>query len=56
MLRDQALMVEVNANVDAWPEPTEEQRQTIGAVAPADRITPAARRLRRLRRRGGGPR
>jgi hypothetical protein len=32
MLRDEALMAQVTANVDAWPEPTEEQRQTIAAL------------------------
>lgn len=32
MLRDQALMAQVTANVDTWPEPTEEQRQTIAAL------------------------
>ncbi len=32
MLRDEALMAEVTANVDAWPDPTEEQRQTIAAL------------------------
>jgi hypothetical protein len=32
MLRDQALMAQVTANVDTWPEPTEQQRQTIAAL------------------------
>jgi len=32
MLHDQTLMAQVTANVDAWPEPTEEQRQTIAAL------------------------
>jgi hypothetical protein len=32
MLRDEALMAQVTANVDAWPEPTEEERQTIAAL------------------------
>ncbi len=32
MLRDDTLMAEVTANVDGWPEPTEEQRQTIAAL------------------------
>jgi len=32
MLRDEALMAQVTANVDAWPDPTEQQRQTIAAL------------------------
>jgi hypothetical protein len=46
MLRDQALMAEVTANVDTWPEPTQDQRQTIAALwhrpaAPSPPRTPS---------------
>jgi hypothetical protein len=32
MLRDEALMADVTANVDQWPDPTDDQRQAIAAL------------------------
>ncbi|NLU81116.1 hypothetical protein HCA58_22795 [Micromonospora sp. HNM0581] len=34
VLRDQALMAHVTANVDRWPPLTEEQRDTIASLWP----------------------
>jgi hypothetical protein len=47
ILRDQALMAHVTANVEQWPPLSEEQRETLGALLDRTANRRAARRSRR---------
>jgi hypothetical protein len=47
ILRDEALMAHVTANVEQWPPPSDEQRETLGALLHRTVKRPARRPGRR---------
>jgi hypothetical protein len=51
ILRDEALMAHVTANVEQWPPLSEEQRETLGALLQRSANGAANRSTRRARRR-----